>query len=199
ILKKERERLGINLHQVEQKTRIRERFLSEVETNRWDSFSSVIYITGIIKTYAEFLNLDSAKLLAFFRRDYERKEDIRFKQKVSRDVVRPETRKVASVMIGIIILFFLFYFSYQISLFISPPQVQLLSPNTGRTNAEKVTLTGKTDKDAAVTIFGERVFPNKEGIFIYELPLHPGANSVVIEVIGANGKKTIIKKTFTRS
>ena len=63
---------------------------------------------------------------------------------------------------------------------------------------EKIKIVGKTEKEAAVTIFGERVYQSKEGIFEYDYPLKEGKNILIIEIIGANGKKTTLRKEFTR-
>ncbi|MEN9328492.1 MAG: hypothetical protein RI947_1300, partial [Candidatus Parcubacteria bacterium] len=40
------------------------------------------------------------------------------------------------------------------------------------------------------------VYQNKDGTFEYSYPLKRGKNNVVIEVIGANGKKTVITKSL---
>ncbi|MBI2641892.1 helix-turn-helix domain-containing protein [Candidatus Roizmanbacteria bacterium] len=197
ILKKEREKQGIGLREVEKDIKIREKFLRAVEDNNWAFFSSKIYITGILKNYARFLKLDDMKILAFFRRDYERSEEVRFKEKVSSKYLTPETKK--AVLLGFILSFFLFfgYFSYQLKLYFSPPKVELIEPTkeTFRSD-ESIKVTGKTEKEAQITIFGNRIFQNKEGIFEYVFPLHKGKNELVVEVMGANGKKTTFRKIF---
>ena len=47
-----------------------------------------------------------------------------------------------------------------------------------------------------ITIAGERIYQNKEGIFVYDYSLNEGENKLIINLIGANGKKTIVEKTF---
>ena len=79
ILKKQREKLNIDFIDVEKATKIRQKFLNAVENNNWRIFSSKVYIEGIIKNYSTFLNLNPTATLAFFRRDYERQESIKFK------------------------------------------------------------------------------------------------------------------------
>lgn len=199
ILKKERERLGISLNKVEKEIRIRQKFLQAVEENNWSSFTSKVYIAGIIKNYSQFLGLDPQKTLAFFRRDYERKETMRFRRRLSIRYLTPETKKL--VFAGLIIAFLLFfgYFGYQLKQYFSPPKLTILSPKIETFNKEdRVKIIGKTEKDAAVSIFGERIYQNKEGVFEYDFPLKKGANQLLIEVIGANGKKTVWKKIFLR-
>ena len=75
ILKKQRKKKGLTLLEVEKKIKVRLKFLKAIEDNNW-SFSSKVYISGIIKNYAQFLDLDKDKVLAFFRRDYEKNDEM---------------------------------------------------------------------------------------------------------------------------
>lgn len=200
ILKNYREKQGINLSDVEKHIKVRSKFLQAIEENNWDGFSSKIYIAGIIKNYSQYLGLDDKRVLAFFRRDYERKEEIKFKTRVSNRYLTPETRRVVFLILSCIIIFFALYFGYQLKQYFSPPNLVVLSPSSSNfTIEDKVKFVGKTDKDAAVSIFGERVYQDKYGVFTYDFPLKNGKNELTIEIVGANGKKTIIKKTFVKN
>ena len=200
ILKKQREKLKIDFIDVEGATKIREKFLNAVESNNWRIFSSKVYIEGIIKNYSTFLNLNPAATLAFFRRDYERRESVKFKGKLGRYYFTPETKKIILALLFFIFFLFFGYFGYQLKMYFSPPKITIVSPKKDVFNKEeRVKIVGKTEKDATITIFGERLYQNKEGIFEFNYPLQPGKNELVIEVVGANGKKTIYKKTYFRS
>lgn len=94
ILQKERIDKGIALLDIEKQIKVREKYLRAIEENNWDFFSSKIYITGILKNYSRLLGLDEKKVLAFFRRDYEKKDEVKFKRKVSQQYLTPETRQV---------------------------------------------------------------------------------------------------------
>lgn len=200
IFKSTREKQGIQLLDVEKKIKVRTKFLQAIEENNWTLFSSKIYITGIIKNYSRLLGLDNKKVLAFFRRDYERKEEMKFKTRISSKYLTPETRRVVFVILSLIILFFTVYFGYQLKQYFSPPTLAILSPQTNTFVIEdKVKFVGKTDKDAAVTIFGERVYQDKYGVFTYDFPLKNGKNELTIEIVGANGKKTVITKIYVKN
>ncbi|MBI4009437.1 hypothetical protein HY357_04330, partial [Candidatus Roizmanbacteria bacterium] len=138
--------------------------------------------------------------LAFFRRDYEKKETIKFKSKVASHYLTPETRKVVITGLILITLLFFSYFGFQLKIYFSPPRIDIISPKTNTFKKDtKVKIIGKTEKDAAVTIFGERVFQNKEGVFQFDFPLQKGKNELLIEVVGANGKKSTFKTTYIRT
>jgi len=199
ILKKAREKKGLTINQIEKELRIREKFLKAIEENNWSFINSKIYIEGIIKNYSNILDLDSNKITAFFRREYEVNEEIKFKRKVSSKYLTPETKKMAVVGLVIICLFFVIYFGYQVKIYLSPPKLTIIEPKTEAfKRVDKIKIIGKTDKEAAITIFGERVYQNREGVFYYDFPLRLGKNEFVVELVGANGKKIIIKKEYLR-
>ncbi|MDH7476481.1 MAG: helix-turn-helix domain-containing protein [Microgenomates group bacterium] len=199
IFKKEREQKGLTLIDIEKKIKVRKKFLEAIEKNKWSVFSSKIYIEGIIKNYSKALSLNPDKTLAFFRRDYEKTEEVKFKKRIASQYLTPQTKKIALVFLVIIFLFFFGYFLIQLKLFLSPPKITIISPKTTVFKREdRITIIGKTEKETTITIFGERVYQNKEGIFDYQFPLKPGKNILIIEAIGANGKKTTLTKEFFR-
>ena len=197
ILKKEREKKGLLLIDIEKQIKVREKYLKAIEEEDWNFFSSKIYITGILKNYSRVLNLDHKKILAFFRRDYAKKEEVKFKRKVSSNSLTSETRKFLKFGLIILTLFFISYFIYQLKIYFSPPSFTLLTPKVKNFTIEKnIEITGKTDKDTMITIAGERIYQNKNGIFTYKFSLNEGENKITINLIGANGKKTMVEKTF---
>lgn len=199
ILRQERIKKGYPLSLIEKQIKVREKFLKAVEDNNWQFFSSKIYITGIIKNYASFLGLDYKKILAFFRREYESIDDTKFKKKVASSYLISDTKRIMIILIILISLFFFGYFSYQMILYLSPPNVVIVEPKTNLfKHIDKIKVVGKTEKDASVTIFGDRIYQNKEGFFEYDFPLQVGQNNLRIEVVGANGKKTVETKSFIR-
>ena len=58
---------GLSLHQVEQETKIRTRYLRELERENFDVLPAV-YVQGSLKTYANFLGLDGEALTRELRR-----------------------------------------------------------------------------------------------------------------------------------
>lgn len=197
ILRREREKKGLTMQQVEKGTKIRARYLQAVEENNWEEFTSKVYISGVIRNYAKFLGMDVKKAEAYFRRDYEKKEVIKFKKNEVEKYITPETKKIVIAFFSFIFLIFFAYFGYQLNIFLSPPEVSIIAPTkTVFRNVDRIRVQGLTEKEASITIFGKRVYPNKEGQFQYDFPLKKGKNELVVEVIGGNGKKATLKKEF---
>lgn len=199
ILQKQRIKKGLTLLDIEKKIKIREKYLKAIEKNNWDFFSSKVYIIGIIRNYSKTLNIDEKKILAFFRRDYEKKDDIKFKEKVSQKYLTPETKHILRNGFISLIIFFTIYFSYQLMLYFFPPKLTIISPKTDTfIREDKIKIIGKTYKETSIIIAGQRVYQDKEGIFQYDLPIKNGKNIIRIELTGANGKKAVFEKTYIK-
>lgn len=197
ILRSEREKKGLVIKDIEKKIRVREKLLKSIENNNWEFFSSKVYIEGVIKNYSKVLKLNPEKMVAFFRREYEKNEELGFRGKLSRKYLTPETKKYLYILVAFVFLLFTFYFGVQLKLFLSSPKVEIISPKVQTFKREgQVEIIGKTQKEAVVMIFGSRVYQDKEGVFTYKFPLKPGRNELVMEVVGANGKKTVFKREY---
>lgn len=200
LLRDARERKKISLRDVEKRIKVREQFIRALEEDKWYTFTSRIYVTGILKNYARFLGLDERKILAFFRREYERNEELKFKEKVSTSYLSSDSKKTLFAGFIFICVLLVGYFSYQLFQYLKPPTVHIISPTSTVFKRElTVKVIGKTEKEAVITIMGERIYQNKEGIFEYIMPLKSKENILSIEVIGANGKKTVIEKFFMKT
>jgi len=197
LLRDAREKKNLSLRDVEKSIKVREQFIRSLEEDRWGDFSSHIYITGILKNYARFLDLDERKILAFFRREYERNEEVKFKEKVSTSYFSSDSKKSITAGFVLVCVLLAGYFSFQLFQYVRPPTVQIISPLTDTFRRKPtIKIVGKTEKEAVVSIRGERVYQDKEGIFEYVLPLKDKVNTLTIEVVGANGKKTVLEKRF---
>jgi len=131
--------------------------------------------------------------------EYEKKEEIRFKKKVPKKYLTPNTKKAISTVMIIFTLLFIFYFGYQLKLLFSSPHVDILSPKkTVFSREEFIELVGKTDKETIITVNGEKIIPDKNSIFKTKVPLPEVVNKVIIEVTGANGRKTVLIKYYER-
>lgn len=197
LLKDIREKKNITLKEAEKDTRVRERYLSAIERENWSVFTSRVYITGVIRTYASYLGIDPEKAMAYFRRDYEKKEDVTFKKKLPSLQLLPETKKLLFIILGVVFVLFAAYFGYQFDRYLSPPGIEIISPkeNVFR-NVQKITVIGKTEPESIVAIYNEELFPDEQGLFRYEYPLNKGLNTLHIEVTGPNGKKSVHVKEY---
>jgi cytoskeleton protein RodZ len=74
-LREARVQLGLTLEQVAYETRIRTRYLEALEDERFDDLPGEAYAKGFLRTYADFVGLDGAKMLTRYRTQYPRRSE----------------------------------------------------------------------------------------------------------------------------
>lgn len=198
LLKEAREKKEITLEKIEKDTRIRLKNLQAIEDERWEEFPSKTYIQGVITSYGNYLELDTTKLLAYFRREYEQREKLKFKAKATKDQFTPQTKRVIRYAVLTVITLFVIYFGYQVSTLFTPPDIEILEPSETTTSKQKILLKGRTEKDTIVTVNDERVYLDDENIFQTEIPLTRDENMVKIEATGANGRTRTLEQIYIR-
>jgi len=70
-LTRAREELGLDIRALEERTKIRSRYLRALEEEAWDLIPSPAYAKGFLRTYAAELGLDAEELVDEFRRQVE--------------------------------------------------------------------------------------------------------------------------------
>ncbi len=73
-LRDARRRNGIEVREVEDRTKIRARYIRALENEEWDALPAPAYIRGFLRTYGQLLGLDGEMLVDLYRRDREEAE-----------------------------------------------------------------------------------------------------------------------------
>ncbi len=68
-------RARIDISEVEVSTKIRAKYLRALENEEWDLLPGPVYVKSFLKTYGDYLGLDSRLLVDEFKRRYERPSD----------------------------------------------------------------------------------------------------------------------------
>ena len=68
-------RARIDIGEVESRTKIRAKYLRAMENEEWDLLPGPVYVKSFLRTYGDFLGLDSRLLIDDFKRRYERPSD----------------------------------------------------------------------------------------------------------------------------
>src|SRR6266436_10333862 len=71
-LREARMRAKIDINEVEARTKIRAKYLRAIENEEWDLLPGEVYVKSFLRTYGDFLGLDSRMLIDEFKRRYER-------------------------------------------------------------------------------------------------------------------------------
>lgn len=68
-------RAKIDINEVERRTKIRAKYLRAIENEEWDLLPGEVYVKSFLRTYGDFLGLDSRQLIDEYKRRYERPSD----------------------------------------------------------------------------------------------------------------------------
>jgi len=198
VLKSKRESIGKSLETVSEDTKIQIRFLRYIEDNDFSKFDSDVFLTGFIKIYAQYLNLDSTKVLALFRRSKPtvKKNDLKTKNKslfkVKKSFFTPKFFIAFSTTLFLLLV--IGYIGMQIYNFQSPPKLQITEPQNNQTTASQyLTVKGQTDENSSLDINNSPVKVNSDGTFEKELTLKEGINLITVTV--RKNSNTILEST----
>lgn len=185
VLRKKRESLGRSLETASQDTKIQKRFLEYIEHDDFGKFDSEVFLTGFIKIYSKYLNLDTEKLLALYRRSHpQQRNKFAKKQKKNKAFQNLSFGPKTWITIFSVIFFvaILGYIGIQIYNFQSPPQLAITSPNdNSTTDTPQLVVQGNTNSGAIVEINDTLVTLDSSGHFEKEITLNEGANIITIK------------------
>jgi cytoskeleton protein RodZ len=74
-LREARMRARIDITEVESRTKIRAKYLRAIENEEWDLLPGPVYVKSFLRTYGDYLGLDSRMLIDEYRRRYEHPSD----------------------------------------------------------------------------------------------------------------------------
>jgi cytoskeletal protein RodZ len=108
-------RARIDISEVESRTKIRAKYLRAIENEEWDLLPGQVYIKSFLRTYGDFLGLDSRLLLDEFKRRYERPSDLeprpiatlgRERERGARGPLMPPWALIGLVLAGLLIVLY---------------------------------------------------------------------------------------------
>lgn len=164
-LREAREEKNLSLDTVYKQTKIYPHVLEALEQDRADIFLNVIYIKGFLKTYAEYLGLDSEKLVQEYLNS--RKKQTPASQptfaKKTRAFTKLNKLMIVRVVAGLaLFLVFIFYFRFVVT---------RIPQSAQQTNRPKVTVKAAKSLPGA-SLAQERT---KEAVL-------PGAEDLILEI-----------------
>ena len=92
-LREARIRGRIDMSEVEARTKIRAKYLRAMENEEWDLLPGPVYVKSFLRTYGDFLGLDSRHLVDEYKRRYERPTDQELRPITSRSRDRERRRR----------------------------------------------------------------------------------------------------------
>lgn len=204
VLSSARMQRALSLTQVAQITKIREEALRALEEGNFSYFSSETYLKGLLKNYANFLEVDSEKLAALYRKQSA------VHAKVVAEQTKQQSPKLSvnlSSRLGLLLIGFLlllaggWYVINQINSVLQPPELQLSLPQTIAApfndeitlNTNSFEVTGHTSPQTIVKLNSEPLDINAAGDFHSDtIPLSTNGATLVLTATNQFGKNSQI-------
>jgi cytoskeleton protein RodZ len=114
-LREARMRARIDITEVERRTKIRAKYLRAIENEEWELLPGPVYAKSFLRTYGDFLGLDSRMLVDEFRRRYEGPSDhelqpiaslTRERERASRGPLLSSWMVIALVLVAVVGILF---------------------------------------------------------------------------------------------
>lgn len=185
-LRQLRENSNLSIEEMEELTKLNKDFILAIESSAFHKLpKGKLYKKLFIKRYLKPFDINKEKYLKEIEGnasiDWTKKPDFLSKKNV------PLFAKAFCVvlLVGSLIGFI----GLQIDQILDPPKLLVNSPTKNfKTNQDKVTIQGKTKKEATISINGKRVSHNKKGVFEKKIKLKQGLNTIVIKAKKEHGK-----------
>ena len=101
-LREARMRARIDISEVETRTKIRAKYLRAIENEEWDLLPGPVYVKSFLRTYGDYLGLDSRMLIDEYKRRYERPTDHEMRPIVAlQPRARARRRGPAAAVVGV--------------------------------------------------------------------------------------------------
>lgn len=193
ILRSTREEKGLTLDEIERETKIKKEFLDAIEKGNFNSLPSESYAQGFVKNYAKHLGIPTSLALPLFRREYNAKHAVNIVPEFRRTQHKFNRRFLSAktFLIGVAILVIGGYIFIQYSSLIFAPSLVVMTPTNGQSlSTNVVSVTGKTDPYATVTIRGEDVYIDLQGKFQKSVYLFSGEEKIKVIAKNRFGKQS---------
>ncbi len=203
-LTKKRIALGYSVKDIEKAIRIRAKHIEALESGKYDKLPPDVYVKGFIRSYAQYLNLDPAKVLRMYQREKglvesikkaNTKSIVRKPTNAPKVVITPKTITIATI--SLLALIIVGYIGWQVSILAAPPKLTLTNPVEDISiNKNTFSVEGTTDSGATLYINDTEVGVGSNGQFNEDVNLQQGVNVLIIRAENKMGKSTEIKRTI---
>lgn len=194
IIRSSRVDRSISEQQLSGLTRIDVKYIQALEENDFKKLPSATFTKGFVRNLAQALGKDPDEWVALLRRDYQ-------SATVPASSVSPSRRQsrfsfsslfqsqAALLFLGGLV--FLLYLGFQYRAVITPPALDLTSPQKDAVTISPVSIEGKTASGTTVIINDDlKISPDSSGYFATKLNLSPGTNEIKISVTNRFSRTT---------
>ena len=198
-LRKLRTDFRMSLQDVSKATRIQVKYLESLENGAYEQLPADVYVRGFLRSYARYLNVDERAMIKLYDRERNIKVNLGQEQKPQgASSFSPLSLVITlrSLVVGLIFLtvFGAFFYLYrEFKSFAAEPQLSLFEPENGSViDSQEVSVRGRTDKGAQVTLNGQNVFVDTNGQFADTLIVRSGTNTIVVRSMNRFNREKVV-------
>lgn len=184
----------LSIDEIATALKIKAQFIEAIEKGNYKELPSPAYAQGFVRNYADYLGFPKIQTAALFKRDFDEKKALKvLPDGISRSrEFRTNRINIRNLLfVTFAFLFLLGFVLFQTRTLFIAPYLNIKSPRDGADVAKNVSVIGRTDNNATVTINNETVVVSSNGEFTKKLNLFPGKTSIIIKAKNRFGKETI--------
>lgn len=199
-LRSQRQRYGYKLEKAAKELGINIKYLEALEKGDFSSLPSGVYGNNFLREYAIFLKLDPRPLLKLFDAEVTATKEKAQQELFSKQVVKARhfwatPKIIKNLLIALAVILCLWFLAYRLEKIVSPPQLDLLSPeNNIITKERSVVVKGWAESETEITINAEAVLLDLQGNFEKKVELKSGINTIMVTAEKKFGRKTTVKR-----
>lgn len=186
--------------QASELTKIPATSLKALEKNQFEALPAYPFLKGMVRNYAQALTMDPVKVVAVFKRDYDRRQ-----KKINPVVLnkslgptpltqwleKPQTLFLAGIILLAGLVGWSLWRVYQ------PPRLVIETPVSGQTAISPVEIKGKTDRDASLSLNGKTLNLNPDGSFETIFAAESGTAELTFQATSRRQKISEVKVVIT--
>lgn len=191
-----RQALGISMHQVEQRTKIKKEFVRAIEQQDWEKLPEYPVLFGFVNNLARFYDLNESSAIALLRRDYP-------PNKLPKADLKPIPKKefkwspkfTFALGVGFVVLLVAGYLLFQYRQFLQPPPLEVIEPTQDQVVTKpEIRILGKTTRDVTITANNQPIIVDDQGVFESNLAVSQETQSIEIQAISRSGKMSKVSR-----
>jgi cytoskeletal protein RodZ len=198
-LKRARKRKKISLEKLEEITKVRKRYLEDIERNNFNNLPSPVYARGFLYKYASAVNIDPNEILDLFKQDQvlnndsnQNLNDVLPKKNIKYPKVFITPKFILTALSVLLFLGFATYIYLQVSGFARAPELNIKNPLSTQLSIDSSSLKfdGSTSSGASVYINDQPIGVDLNGNFSEDVRLNNGINEIKISAKNKINKVT---------
>ena len=201
-LRQLRTEAGWSVMDVSKQIRVATKHIEAIEDNRYRDLPGLVYARNFVRLYVRLMDLPVESAMERFETEWQVIQGARQERThlVQRAKTEPEwwRRHAGFLVAGIFLVIAGLYFSWQVLHFLQPPKLEVTTPAADiSTGASTITIIGKTEPEATVTVNNQVIDVQKDGTFSDAVQLQVGLNTFQISATRKKAKpRTIIRRVL---